>query len=86
MSYRVEVSGKVEKYLAALRDEALKKRIVAVMRDLEKSPRPVGCVKLTGSNDLFRIRAGDYRIIYQIQDQRLVVLIVDVGHRREIYR
>lgn len=43
-------------------------------------------MKLTGSADLFRIRVGDYRIVYQIQDNLLVVLVIEIGHRREIYR
>jgi len=43
-------------------------------------------VKLAGSTDLFRLRVGDYRIIYQIQDRQLLVLVVDIGNRREVYR
>lgn len=56
------------------------------LRALEDDPRSAGCVKLTGSTDLFRLRVGDYRIVYQIQDKVLVVLVIEIGHRREIYR
>ena len=56
-----------------------------VIEPLASQPRPPGCLKLKGSSNLWRIRSGDYRIIYQIQDARLIVLIVDVGHRRDIY-
>lgn len=56
-----------------------------VIESLGKEPRPAGCLKLKGGSDLWRIRSGDYRIIYQIQGTRLIVLIVDVGHRRDIY-
>lgn len=86
MSYRVEVSRKVEKFLAGLRDPELQRRIVTAMRGLEENPRPPGSVKLSGSDDLFRVRVGDYRILYRVEDERLFVLVVDVGHRREIYR
>jgi mRNA interferase RelE/StbE len=43
-------------------------------------------VKLAGGDDLYRVRVGDYRVVYQIQDRALVVLVVNVGHRREVYR
>jgi len=51
-----------------------------------ENPRPPGATKLEGGGELYRIRSGDYRIIYQIRDDRLVVLVVIVGHRREVYR
>jgi mRNA interferase RelE/StbE len=56
------------------------------MRGLAPDPRPSGCEKLAGVDDLFRIRVGDYRIVYRVQDQALIVLIVKIGHRREVYR
>jgi len=56
--------------------------------DLSFNPRPEGCKKLHGSEKtpLYRIRCGDYRIVYTIQDKALLILIIEVGHRREIYR
>ncbi|MBE2179438.1 MAG: type II toxin-antitoxin system RelE/ParE family toxin [Chthoniobacterales bacterium] len=86
MTYRVEVVRKAAKFLASLRDTALRRRLLEVLRELETSPRPPGCVKLTGSSDVFRIRVGDHRIVYQVQDKVLLVLVIDIGHRREIYR
>ena len=53
---------------------------------LANQPRPTGAKKLKGRDDLWRIRVGDYRIIYEIRDRILVVLVVRVGHRREVYR
>ena len=53
---------------------------------LADNPRPPGTVKLTAEDNLYRVRVGDYRIVYRIEDRRLVVLIVRIGHRREIYR
>jgi mRNA interferase RelE/StbE len=52
---------------------------------LKENPRPRGSIKLSGEN-AYRIRVSDYRIIYAIYDDRLVVLVIDVGHRREVYR
>ncbi|MEP0872105.1 type II toxin-antitoxin system RelE/ParE family toxin [Trichocoleus desertorum AS-A10] len=49
-------------------------------------PRPTGVVKLEDSNSLYRVRLGDYRIIYEIQDTQLLVVVVKVGHRSDVYR
>lgn len=61
------------------------KRILQRIRLLAEEPRPQGCEKLSGE-ERYRLRQGNYRIIYEIGDARLVVLIVKVGHRREVYR
>jgi mRNA interferase RelE/StbE len=61
------------------------KRIMQRIRSLAENPRPVGCEKLSGY-DRYRIRQGMYRIIYEIEDKKLTVLVVKVGHRREVYR
>ncbi|MGC4933038.1 type II toxin-antitoxin system RelE family toxin [Gordonia sp. DT30] len=53
---------------------------------LASDPRPSGCIQLKGGGGEFRIRVGDYRIIYDIQDDELVVLVLRLGHRREVYR
>ncbi len=56
------------------------------MDALAANPRPKGVKKLTGLDNLYRIRAGDYRIVYQIRDDRLIVLVVRIGHRKDVYR
>jgi len=56
------------------------------MDGLAKEPRPKGVNRLTGAADLYRIRVGDYRVVYQIQDNRLIVLVVRIGHRKDVYR
>lgn len=61
------------------------KRIMERIRSLSDDPRPVGCEKLSGQ-ERYRVRQGVYRIIYEIEDERLTVLIVKVGHRRDVYR
>ena len=58
------------------------------VESLAHNPRPDGYIKLSGSkkNSLYRIRCGDYRIVYAIQDDVLVVIVIELGHRKEIYR
>ena len=86
MPYTVSIKPKAEKYLAALRDARLYQRMREAISALAANPRPPGCVKLQGESELYRVRIGDYRIVYQIQDAVLMVLVVQIGNRREIYR
>ena len=60
-------------------------RIVQKIQGLTTDPRPPGCEKLTG-NDKYRVRQGRYRIVYSIKDQELIVIVVKVGHRKDIYK
>lgn len=62
------------------------KRILLTINMLADNPRPFGCKKLKGCSDTWRIRVGDYRIVYEINDNILVVFIVKIAHRREVYR
>ena len=62
-----------------------RRRIVAKIMSLSSDPRPPGCEKLSG-HDQYRIRQGNYRILYQIHDLKLIVVVVKVGHRRDVYR
>ena len=61
-----------------------RKRIVQKIRDLATEPRPLGCKKLSGQ-EKYRIRQGDYRILYEIRDDELIVAVVKIGHRRDVY-
>jgi mRNA interferase RelE/StbE len=61
-------------------------RIAAKIDSLAHDPRPRGVEKLSGEENLYRVRVGNYRIIYQLQDAQLIVLVVKVGHRRDVYR
>jgi mRNA interferase RelE/StbE len=60
--------------------------IIEKIQALASHPRPAGYAKLHGADDLYRVRQGDYRIIYQILDKALVVIVVKIGHRKEVYR
>jgi mRNA interferase RelE/StbE len=84
-TYTIEYKKSVEKELRKLPSAQLK-GIIAKIRALAVNPYPEGAVKLRGSSDLFRIRHADYRVIYQVQDKKLTLLVVKIGHRREVYR
>ena len=61
-------------------------RVLRELKDLAQVPRPPGCRKLTGSGNDYRVRVGDYRILYEIDDETRQVRVLKVGHRREVYR
>ncbi|MDR0847870.1 MAG: type II toxin-antitoxin system RelE/ParE family toxin [Propionibacteriaceae bacterium] len=84
MTYTVEYKRSAEKTLAKL-PKATAKKIRAAADALAEEPRPAGVKKLVGADD-WRIRVGDYRVIYTIQDRKLIVEVVKIGHRSDIYR
>ena len=65
---------------------AIQGQIKAALDSLKNNPRPAGHKKLSGGSDLYRVRSGDYRIIYAIEDQIITVTVVKVAHRKEVYR
>lgn len=85
MAYSILLAPPAERQLKAL-PEPVQKRIVKRLKSLRDTPRPQGVKKLAGEDDLYRIREGDYRIIYTIQDKELIVLVVKIGDRKEVYR
>ena len=72
--------------LEAIEPKAERVRIHRRIDALSSEPRPAGCEKLAGADGYYRVRQGNYRVIYRIEDHRLVVVVVKIGHRREIYR
>ena len=82
--YEVITPRRVQGVIAAL-PPADGRRVLVAIKALAQSPRPTGVTKLRGE-DLWRIRVGNYRVVYAVEDQRLVVTIVRVGHRREVSR
>ena len=83
--YRVLLERAAEKDLSRLSSE-MHDRVIAAIQALANNPRPPGCRKLTGSKHDWRIRVGDYRVIYEIADTIRVVRVNRVRHRREVYR
>ena len=84
-SYRIDYAKGVEKDFRKIPTKAAD-RIAASIDKLASDPRPAGSVKLVGFELEYRIRVGDYRVIYQIHDSVLVILVIEVGHRKDIYR
>lgn len=84
--YRLELRPSVEKALRKIRDARLARRLADALDKLAENPRRVGAEKLAGRENRYRFRVGDYRIIYEIDDGVLLVLILAVGDRKEIYR
>ena len=86
MSYSVILDSRVQKDLRSLEPSILK-RLDAAIRKLGVNPRPAGSQKLQGrTRKGWRVRVGDYRILYQIHDDRREVIIYKIGHRNEVYR
>jgi len=83
--YSVRITKTAEKQIDGLSD-ALRRAVVGAIQALPLDPRPRGCRKLAGHSDVFRIRVGRYRILYEVYDDVLVVLILKVGHRKDVYR
>ena len=83
--YRIGFTRAAERVLASLPKSDLRRVDTAILR-LALDPRPPGSKKLKGTEELYRIRVGNYRVVYQIDDEHLVILVVIVGNRRDIYR
>jgi mRNA interferase RelE/StbE len=85
MSYSIEFSNRASKQFQAL-PQLVQERLVSQINALAENPRPPKVKKLVGEENQYRIRVGDYRIVYQIDDQLLLVLVLKIGHRSEVYR
>lgn len=83
MSYQLEILPRAQKELAALPQQAYV-RVRDAIRNLSQSPRPAGCKKLVG-RDGWRIRIGSYRVIYEIDGKAQKLIVMHVGHRRDVY-
>jgi mRNA interferase RelE/StbE len=83
--YRVEISRTAERQFRKLEPDD-RRRVARAMVALGREPHPAGSRKLAGYDDVFRIRVGRYRIIYSVEGRRLVVIILKLGHRKDVYR
>jgi mRNA interferase RelE/StbE len=84
MRWNVEIERKAQKALKKIPDP-YKSNIIQAIEGLTNEARPSGCTKLKGASDLWRVRVNDYRIVYQIKDEQLLILIIRIGHRKDIY-
>ena len=84
-SYQIEIKPSASKELEKLPRQMVV-RVVAAIRELAEDPYPQGVRKLSGFDRTFRIRVGDYRVLYDIYENRLVIEIIRIRHRKDVYR
>lgn len=84
MTYRVALSPMAARQLRKL-DAPVRRRIQAALELLAEQPRPPSATRLVGGAGEWRVRTGDYRIVYEIDDDRLLILVLRIGHRRDVY-
>jgi mRNA interferase RelE/StbE len=82
--YSVELKPQAQKFIEA-QPGKIQRQLVRKIESLVENPHPAGSKLLHGEKKLYRIRSGDYRIVYQIQHENLLILIVKVGHRKDVY-
>ena len=85
-SYKLQIKPSASKELELVGSKKDRQRIVSRIYSLADDPRPTGCEKLTAEEDKYRVRQGNYRIIYSINDKQRLVVVTKIGHRREVYR
>lgn len=83
--YRIVFKPSAERAFLALPKD-VQKRIDKRLLSLQDNPRPAGIKTLTGEPGVYRLRIGDYRVLYEVRDDQVLVLVLRIGHRREIYR
>jgi mRNA interferase RelE/StbE len=83
--YRIELTRDALRALAKL-DKSVRRRVQGAIDRLADDPHPAGMIALRGAPGAFRIRVGDYRVIYVLHDDLLLVVVIDIGHRRDVYR
>ena len=84
MSYQVLIQAAAQRQLRKL-PPPIQKTLIDLIESLGHDPRPPGCTKLRGRDNRYRVRWGDYRVIYTIEDGALIVRVIKVGHRRDFY-
>lgn len=85
MTYKVEITPAAQRTIKKF-PKNIQRKLLEIIELLAEEPRPVGVVKLSTTVNLYRVRTGDYRIIYEIQAQILLIVITKVGHRRDVYK
>lgn len=84
--YELLITAKAAKEIDALPRQRERRAIVDRILALRDDPRPAGCTKLGGETGLYRVRQGRYRIVYTVEDDRLVVIVIRVADRKDVYR
>jgi mRNA interferase RelE/StbE len=83
--HRIEFTPAARRQFRKLAPE-IRRALAPLIDGLATEPRPKGAIRLSGFQHAYRLRCGDYRIVYELHDDRLLVLVIRIGHRREVYR
>lgn len=83
--YAIEIKRSAQKELSQL-PKSIAEKIVSQIRMLADNPRPSGCKKLVGTEYSYRIRVNDYRVVYSVLDSRLIIQVIKIGHRKDVYQ
>lgn len=85
-SYSLRIKRSAAKEIEGIEPRKVRRQVVERVHALAANPRPRGCEKLAGVGERYRVRQGTWRIVYEIRDDALVVVLVKVGHRRDVYK
>ena len=85
VKYSIEIKRSAQKEIESISTKKDRQRIIRRITALANDPRPPGCEKLSGSEH-YRVRQGRYRIIYEVQDKKLIIVLIKVGDRKDVYR
>jgi mRNA interferase RelE/StbE len=85
-AYKLVIKRSAAKEIESIGQKKTRKRIVQRIQELAENPRPPGCEKLSGKHPRYRIRQGPFRILYEITDDELIVYVVKVADRRDVYK
>jgi mRNA interferase RelE/StbE len=85
-SYRLVIKRSAAKEIESIDRKETRQRIVERIQELASDPRPPGCEKLSGKNPFYRVRQGQFRILYEVKDQELIVYVVKIADRRDVYK
>lgn len=83
-AYLIEIKRSAQKELSQL-PKPVAEKIVTLIRGLADNPRPNGCKKLVGTEHSYRIRINDYRVVYSVLDSCLIIQVIKIGHRKDVY-
>jgi mRNA interferase RelE/StbE len=84
--YSLRVKDSAAKEIERIEPKKVRRQVVRRIQSLAANPRPAGCQKLAGTGDRYRLRQGSYRIVYEVREEELVVVLVKVGLRSDVYR
>ena len=84
-NYNIEISATAERQLRKINKQD-QLRVLRTIQSLAQMPYPKGCRKLRGYKSIYRIREGNYRVIYSVETKRLLIVVIKVGHRKDVYR